>query len=242
MNRIPNISIRGSFSLLLSGLFMLSITASAQAWNSSHTLSSKQKEAMMAEIAGGRSLLEAGKTGDPALITPLRSYLASRSADSFNRRQAVMALAMLGDQKAQQEIVCDFYSGDKNAMQNAAETDLPYVDGWFAIRLYRYLLSPEADKRFWKTKKPEASDLVYVSPAVWALMQLPKVAPNPPLAPFVSGAGDPKRVPQQEGKVWLNWIQEHQTSLQQLTPTGEGIDFSGKACKRFKPYPHSKRE
>jgi hypothetical protein len=83
MNRIPNISIRGSFSLLLSGLFMLSITASAQAWNSSHTLSSKQKEAMMAEIAGGRSLLEAGKTGDPALITPLRSYLASRSADSF---------------------------------------------------------------------------------------------------------------------------------------------------------------
>jgi hypothetical protein len=108
--------------------------------------------------------------------------------------------------------------------------------------LYRYLLSAEADKRFWKAKKPEASDLAYVSPAVWTLMQLPKVAPNPPLSPFDPGAGDPKRDPQQEGKVWLDWIGQHETSLQQLTPTGEGIDFTGKNCKHFKPYPHSKRE
>jgi hypothetical protein len=207
-----------------------------------HTLSAEQKETMTTFVLDGRYLLEAGKTGESDLIAPLRSYLASRSADSFNRRQAVIALAKLGDQKAQQEIVCEFYSGNKNLMQDAAEIDLPYVDGWFAIRLYRYLLSPEADKRFRKARKQEPTDLAYLSPAVWALMQLPKVAPNPPLAPFVPGAGDPKRDPQQEGKVWLDWIQEHQTSLQQLTPTGEGIDFSGKSCKAFKPYPHSKRE
>lgn len=205
-------------------------------------LSPDAKEAMMAEIADGRSLLEAGRSGESDLIAPLRSYLASRSADSFNRRQAVTALAKLGDHKAQQEIVCEFYSGNKNVMQDAAEIDLPYVDGWFAIRLYRYLFSPEADKRLRKARKQEPTDLAYLSPAVWALMQLPKVAPNPPLAPFVPGAGDPKRVPQQEGKVWLDWIREHETSLQQLPPTGEGIDFSGKSCKHFKPYPHSKRE
>lgn len=197
---------------------------------------------MAAFVLDGRYLLDAGKTGESALIAPLRSYLASRSADSFSRRQAVMALAKLGDQKAQQEIVCEFYSGNKNVMQDAAEIDLPYVDGWFAIRLYRYLLSPEADKRFRKARKQEPTDLAYLSPAVWALMQLPKAVPNPPLAPFDPGSGDSKRNPQQEGKVWLDWIQEHQTALQQLTPTGEGVDFSGRACKHFKPYPHSKRE
>ncbi|HEX3092752.1 MAG TPA: hypothetical protein VHW72_09035 [Candidatus Angelobacter sp.] len=223
-------------------LLVLLLSSHLFAVQNASKLSPDAKEAMIAEIAGGRSLLEAGETGDPDFIAPLRSYFTTRWASSFNRRQAVMALARLGDKRAQQQIVCAFYGDDKIAMQDAADTDLPYVGGWFAIRLYRYLLSPEADKRFWKAKKPESSDLAYVSPAVWALMQLPKVAPNPPLAPFVPGAGDPKRVPQQEGTVWLDWIQEHQTSLQQLTPTGEGIDFSGKSCKHFKPYPHSKRE
>ncbi|HEX3156254.1 MAG TPA: hypothetical protein VHV32_16625 [Candidatus Angelobacter sp.] len=193
---------------------------------------------MVAAIAGGNSLLEAGKTGDPAMIQPLRTFAMSRQADSFGQHQAVLALAKLGDQKAQQQIVCAFYGDDKIAMQNAAETDLPYVGGWFAIGLYRYLLSPEADKRFRKAKNP--SDLGYVSPVIWSLMLLPKIVPNPPLAPFDPGAGDPKRDPQQEGKVWLDWIQEHETSLRQLTPTGERIDFSGKSCRHFKPYPRSK--
>jgi hypothetical protein len=205
-------------------------------------LSREQKETMTAMILDGKYLVEAGNTGDTDLILPLRSYLTTRSADSFNKRQAVMALAKLGDQRAQQQIVCAFYGDDKIAMQDTAERDLPYVGGWFAIRLYRYLLSPEADKRFWKAKKPESSDIGYVSPAVWALMQLPKVVPNPPLAPFDPGASDARRVPAQEGKVWLDWIREHETSLQQLTPTGEGIDFTGKSCRHFKPYPHSKRE
>ena len=206
----------------------------------SSVLTPSQKETLSALVLDGNSILEAGKTGDPALIAPLRSFATSRRADSFAQHQAVLALAKLGDQKAQQEIVCEFYSGNKNVMQDAAEIDIPYVDGWFAIRLYRYLLSPEADKRFRKARKQEPTDLAYLSPVVWALMQLPKVAPNPPLAPFVPGAGDPKRDPQQEGKVWLDWIQEHQTSLQQLAPTGEGVDYSGNACRHFKPYPRSK--
>ena len=229
----------GCFSVFLLGLLLISTSMAQDTLKPTH-LSPEQKEAMTAMILDGRYLLEAGKTEESDLIAPLRSYLASRSADSFNRRQAVMALAKLGDQRAQQEIICTFYDGDKITMQDTALRDLPYIGGWFAIRLYRYLLSPEAEKRFLKAKEPEFSDMGYVLPAVWALMQLPKVAPNPPLAPFDPGAGDPKRDPQQEGKVWLDWIQEHQTSLQQLAPTGEGIDFSGKACKHFKPYPHSK--
>jgi hypothetical protein len=202
-------------------------------------LSRNAREAMVAAIADGNSLFEAGKTGDPALIPPLRAFATSRRADSFGQHQAVLALAKLGDQKAQQQIVCKFYGDDKITMQDAAETDLPYVGGWFAIKLYRYLLSPEADKRFQKAK--ETSDLGYVSPAIWSLMLLPKVVSNPPLPPFEL-VGDSKRIPQRDGNLWLDWIQEHQTSLQQLTPTGEGIDFSGKSCKHFKPYPHSKRE
>jgi len=124
-------------------------------------------------------------------------------------------------------------------MQNAAETDLPYIGGCFAIRLYRYLLSPEADKRFRKARNP--SDLGYVSPVIWSLMLLPKVVPNPPFPPFEL-VGDSKRDPRRIGKLWLDWIHEHETLLQQLAPTGEDVDFSGKACKHFKPYPRSKEK
>lgn len=200
-------------------------------------LSSNAREAIVASIASGNSLLEAGKTGDPALITPLRSFATSRQGDSFVQHQAVLALAKLGDQKAQQQIVCDFYGDNKISMQDAAETDLPYVGGWFAIRLFRYLLSPEADKRFRKAKNP--SGLGYVSPVIWSLMLLPKVVSNPPLPPFEL-VGDSKRIPQRDGNLWLDWIHEHETSLQQLAPAGEGVDYSGKACKHFKPYPRSK--
>jgi len=231
------LSCRGCFGALLGGFLLLWIPVNTAQETSkpSHTLSAQQKETMNTFVLDGRYLLEAGKTGESDLIVPLRSYLGSRRADSFSRRQAVMALARLGDQRAQQQIVCACNDDDKIAMQDAAESDLPYVGGWFAIRLYRYLLSPEADKRFWKAKKPEASDLAYVSPAIWALMQLPKIVPNPPVAPFDPGAGDPGRIPQQEGTIWLDWIRQHETLLQQLTPTGEGIDFTGKSCRHFKP-------
>jgi len=203
----------------------------------SSALTPSQKEVLSTSILDGNSILEAGKTGDPDFIAPLRSYFTTRWADSFNRHQAVMALARLGDGRAQQQIVCKFYGDDKITMQNAAEVDLPYVGGWFAIRLYRYLLFPEADKRFRKAKNP--SDLGYVSPVIWSLMLLPKIVPNPPLPPFEL-VGDSKRDPQQDANLWLDWIHEHETSLQQLAPTGEGVDYSGESCKHFKPYPRSK--
>jgi hypothetical protein len=133
---------RSCVSLLLAGVLLSWVPANAaqEASKPSHALSAEQKDTMATLILNGRSLLEAGNTGDTDLILPLRSYLTSRSADSFNKRQAVMALAKLGDQRAQQQIVCAFYGDDKIAMQDAAERDLPYVGGWFAIRLYRYLL------------------------------------------------------------------------------------------------------
>jgi hypothetical protein len=33
-------------------------------------------------------------------------------------------------------------------------------------------------------------------------------------------------------KIWRTWITEHESSLRQVPPTGEGIDFSGRSCKR----------
>ena len=203
----------------------------------SSVLTRSQKEALSTSILDGNSILEAGKTGDPTLITPLRSFATSRQGGSFVQHQAVLALAKLGDQKAQQQIVCNFYGDNKISMQDAAETDLPYVGGWFAIRLYRYLLSPEADRRFRKAKNP--SDLGYVSPVIWSLMLLPKIVPNLALPPFEL-VSDSKRDPQRDANLWLSWIHEHETSLQQLPPAGEGVDYSGKSCRHFKPYPRSK--
>ncbi len=94
------------FSVLLAGLLLLWVPASMA--QSASKLSPDAKKTMMAEIADGISLLEAGKTGDPALIPPLRAFATSRRADSFGQHQAVLALAKLGDQKAQQQIVCKF--------------------------------------------------------------------------------------------------------------------------------------
>lgn len=230
-------SIIGLCLLLLAGCWLVSQDAPKTA----APLGRAEKEAMIALIGEGRSLPEAGNTGDPELIQPLRQFITSRSADEFARRQALDALAKLGDGKAQQEIACAFYSGNKDVMQRAAERDLPYIGGWFSIRLYRDLLMPAAEKRFWSAKRPKPSDVAYVSPAVWALMQLPKVSPDPPLPAFDPGDDTSKRIPQEDSKVWLDWINAHEESLQRIKPTGEGIDFSGKACKHLTPYPIGKK-
>lgn len=191
-------------------------------------LSSEQKEAMVALIGVGRSLLEASNTGDQDLIPALRDYLGRSKPTLPGAQEARMALAKLGESRAQQKIVCEFYGNDKIVMQDAAQRELPYIGGWFSIRIYRYLLSPEADKRFWKAKKPETSDLGFISPALMAVMELPKVVANPPLRPgpdfLIRGDVEHDR------DIWLNWIAENQASLMQLEPTGEGVDFSGKAC------------
>ncbi len=85
-------------------------------------------------VCPGRQIsARSGQNRESDLIVPLRSYLASRWADSFSKRQAVMALARLGDQRAQQQIVCAFYGDDKIAMQDAAEIELPY-GRWFDSR------------------------------------------------------------------------------------------------------------
>lgn len=232
--KVPTQSVlgcRGCLSLL-AGILLSWLPASCaqDAAKPSHTLSAEQKDTMSTFILDGRYLLEAGKTGESKLIVPLRSYLASRSADSFSRRQAVMALARLGDQRAQQAMVCDIYRASQLEMQQVALTEVSYVGGWYAIRIYRDLLTPAAETRFLKAKQlPKSSDMTLVEPRWWSLISLPKVVPNAPLGSVDSGFSASQI--QDYSQKWTAWIQDYEDELEKLQPTGEGIDFSGKTCK-----------
>lgn len=200
-------------------------------------LSASEKAKYVDLISQGKNLLDAGRIGDKDLIPPLKSYLGSRSAEGIGKENALMALAKLGDVRAQQEVVCHLRGKYATDIQNAALNELPYIGGWFAIHLYREFLTPAAQKKFHKAKpKPDENDIAWLEPESWALMELPKVVPNPPLPPVNPGVVDPTRDRQNDKKTWLNWINQHESLLRQLSPTGEGVDFSGGDCRHFKAY------
>ena len=63
-----------------------------------------------------------------------------------------MALAKLGDREQQQELLCKLHWGSPSESQTVALDQIPYVGGWYAIRIYRDLLTPAAETRLAKAK------------------------------------------------------------------------------------------
>lgn len=72
----PVLYCHGCFGVFLSGLLLVSTSIAQDISKPTHTLSAEQKETMAAFVLDGRSLLEAGKTGESDLIAPLRAYVA----------------------------------------------------------------------------------------------------------------------------------------------------------------------
>jgi hypothetical protein len=194
-------------------------------------LSPEEKDSWEARIAtGGDYLLRAGSSGHKELVPALKKSFAESKAGDPDQQNARMALAKLGDREQQQAMVCDIYRASQLEMQQVALTEVSYVGGWYAIRIYRDLLTPAAETRFLKAKQlPKSSDMTLVEPRWWSLISLPKVVPSAPLGSVDSGFSASQI--HDYSQKWTAWIQDHEDELEKLQPTGEGIDFSGKTCK-----------
>jgi hypothetical protein len=165
----------------------------------------------------------AGNSGDKSFIPFLKDVLQSRKLDHQNWDKAQMALAKLGKREQQQQIVCIFYRSDAHEAQNAGIRQLPYIGGWFSIRLYVEMLANKQIYSHWLKSEPHGSDAVLESPQGMALTYLPKLVPGlPPL-----NEKDWKQTQRQ----WPEYIRQHEAELNHLEPTGEDIDFLGSSCK-----------
>jgi hypothetical protein len=147
--------------------------------------------------------------------------------------RADITLAKSGDTHLQQQFVCELYGAygaDKQKMQSMALDELPNIGGWYAIQVYRELLSPGARLRYYRAKtKPDRDAKPLSEPRIWSLAKLPKIVPNPLLNP-----PDPTLDNQEllrQVQLWKDWIHANETALGKLEPTGDGIDFSGRSCE-----------
>jgi hypothetical protein len=194
----------------------------------------QQKELWEQSIERGswETLISAGETGYWELIPALKKRLSDpESFDEEEEKTAIgMALAKLGDREQQQEILCKLYQGSPTEMQTVALDQIPYVGGWYAIRIYRELLTPAAEARFTKAKlRFRDGDVALAEPGWWALSSLFKIAPSPPPIGIDYGF-NLAQIPEYSQR-WSVWIQQNRGRLRKLKPTGEGVDFSGKSCK-----------
>ena len=165
----------------------------------------------------------AGNSGDKTFIPFLKDLLQSRKLEHQNWDRVQMALAKLGDQEQQQLIVCVFYRGDAIRAQKAGFDQLPYIGGWFSIRLYVEMLANKQIYSHWGKSEPHGSDAVLESPQGMALTYLPRLVPGlPPLN---------EKDWKQTQRLWPEYIRKHEAELNQLEPQGEGVDFSGSSCK-----------
>ena len=194
----------------------------------------KQRELWEQSIegAGRQTLLSAGETGYWELIPALKKRLSD--PESFNEEEETtaikMALAKLGDREQQQEILCKLFRSSPSESQTVALDQIPYVGGWYAIRIYRDLLTPAAEARFAKAKlRFREGDVALAGPGWWAVSSFPKVVPYP-LPKGIDYGFNLAQTPEYSEKWWA-WIQENKDRLKKLKPTGAGVDFSGKSCK-----------
>jgi len=132
-----------------------------------------------------------------------------------------MGLAKDGVPEQLQQIVCELDFGEPEA-QNSAYEKVNDIGGWFAIRtLARFL---EDDPQYKKTR----SNGSFLS-LPWqdsALRSLPLLVPNPPaLPPYVPGGDHAGEV-----KILRQYLHDHQETLQQIEPIGDGLVTSKQAC------------
>jgi hypothetical protein len=131
--------------------------------------------------------------------------------------------ARAGEKAKQQELVCAFYGKGADRMFIVASAELPAIGGWFAIRTYSLVLQPDTQKR-WGRGHSDAYDVFLPSPTSIVFQNLPRLVPGLPKA-------DPSK-PDEMAAAWTRYIDSHESELSKLPPTGEGIVWSGNACKR----------
>jgi hypothetical protein len=183
-----------------------------------------------------RAIRDAGLSRD-------RIYLEAL-AGALPRRQNIPgdymvqeALAQLGDTRQLQAIWCAS-TAERNYRSFNITSSLARIGGWFAIRGFDYLMSPEGDKNWMAALRYQEknTDAVQVSPKFYIVRTLPKLIPNSVRTPEF-GTGSEHVLADK----WRSWIAEHREELSVLQPTGEGVGYSPAACKDGKPRDRSGR-
>jgi hypothetical protein len=165
-----------------------------------------------------------GLRGEVGALTP-RTFTVLSQAHRLQQREledSDIIRAKAGDKDKQQELVCAFYGKSADRMYIVASTELPAIGGWFAIRTYSLVLQPDTRKR-WGRGHSDAYDVFRPSPTDIVFQKLPRLVPGLPKA-------DPSK-PDEMAAAWTRYIEAHQAELSKLQPRGEGIDWSGNACK-----------
>jgi hypothetical protein len=223
--------------ILLLAVAFAGVHAGAGQTNS--TTTANPDEALIQRIQAGdaAAMTEAGRSGNRVFVQYLQHELKDRRTQDGPARQAMIALARLGETDQLQEVWCRAITDDpKRGLENPV-FELEQVGGWFSIQGLEKLLTPEGLVHWHKLSGKEKYSDATVDPLnVRALRTLPKVVPNPPVrysAPTEQFRAQTHT--QEEMKMWQDWIAAHKDELSKLQPTGEGVDFSDSACKNGKP-------
>ena len=198
----------------------------------------RQDRPLIARIldADVSAIEEAGRSGDRSLIPYLqRMLMDSRLGGSKDDRAPTVrvALAKLGDINQQQQLWCEANREDPRHGVHPKLEPFRKVGGWFGIHALEILLSPEGQVHFERAVRREnATDLLRIPPRFMALELLPQMVSDPPIR---YTHADFDLATERQTQTWRAWIAAHRERLMTLEPTGAGVDFSDKACKKGKP-------
>ena len=182
-----------------------------------------------------QAIIEAGSSGNHNYISALKELEKSRK---MTNRGASMALAKLGEADEQRRVWCNSL-GEYNPLPT-----FEYIGGWYGIQASNHFLLPEAQRKWRKMRAKERPSDISPPPstAFWALVALSRLVPNPPNDMKIaegSGLGFNMEDADQHLEAlkpyimqWQAWISEQKEELSMLQPSGEGMDFSPRPCKK----------
>lgn len=167
-----------------------------------------------------QALLQAGNSGNRQFIPFLRQRVR-HDVDKKNslKPQARMALAKLGDTQQQQAIFCRVAAGNEDEVQDALVHDLPYIGGWFSVRILDQVIRGKIAEHPRPISLP--ADLSIAPAQDYARQSVHKMFPDIPV-----DAGAIPSVQQ-----WEAYFSTRESELRKLQPNGEGVDFAVGSCK-----------
>ena len=179
----------------------------------------KDTELLVFQIKEGRdptSVLQAGATGNPVFVPVLKEKLNSHVRPHYLfRREAQMALAKLGQVDQMKAIYCETATGDNLQVSDALSKQLPYVGGWFAIRIFQDVLGGSLATNPKLAKLPADSPIGPIPD--YAVLGLQELFPNA----SVHDQGYP------DVHAWQEYLSAHAGELKDLQPKAE---FSAQDC------------
>jgi hypothetical protein len=146
-----------------------------------------------------------------------------------------LVLAKAGDREALQYYACRSMTHRVQEIESLMRTDLDEIGGGFTVTIYRELL--DSDSRFRRdlARLNKGSDAPMRPPSIIVLSKLSRILPEAGIAPDPRLDYEPD--PNQDFGLrakWRAWIDSHQTEIQKLKPTAEGVSFRADACTQIR--------